>query len=493
MSLFACRRFAVHVSLLGLAACATTTPLPVASPPPTPDVVAAPVVAAPAPMGPMFELEVTPAATAVLADKATEMLVRVRVKGLAVQSAKRPPLNLALVVDTSGSMEGAAIDKARDACGALVDGLAPGDALSIVTFGSSAKVIVPATLITAEAQAKAREAIRAIKAEGTTDMAGGLQAGLAQAQTFFSNEGVSRVVLVGDGVPNEPVNVPALADQAGQQRMPITTLGLGPDFEETLMSAVAQRSGGAFHFVADASSVAQVFKDELVKVEHVVAQNVFVDVVPGPGVVLEEVLGADPSPLSRGSRLSLGELKADQTRDVVLRVKIPGHHDGSKIELLDAVAHGFRVASGVEVTAQKFTGLDASKDAKAASDEKSEELEHQGARLRAASGIVHAIALARSGDLKGARALLDATAARATLAGSHFHDAELTAKAKEAQSIKKTLASLAPPPEVPDVAVPVGGGRRPATAPRPPPVASPAAALEVKTAHAGAMKVLQGE
>jgi Ca-activated chloride channel family protein len=468
-----------------LVAC-SAPPLPVATatppPPPAEAAIAAPV----APLGPVFEVETTPAVRVVPADKPTELLVRVRLRGLTPTAAKRPALNLALVLDTSGSMEGPAIDQAREACGTLIDGLVDGDVLSLVTFGSVARVIVQATQLTAETRAKAHEALRAVVAEGTTDMSAGLQAGLEQVGRYARSDGMSRIVLVGDGVPNDPTTVPPLADRAAQMRIPITALGLGPDFEETLMTNLARRSGGAFHFVADAASVAKVLEEELAKVERVVAQGVYIDVTPGPGVTIEEALGGDPQALARGTRLSLGELKAGQSREAIVRVKVRAHHDGSKVELLDVAVFGTRVPSGVPVEARVFQSLGAATDAKPSDPAVGEELAHQAARLRAAQGLVQAIALARGGDVPGARALLDATAARAKKDGARFKDAELAAKAQEAAGIRKTLASLAPlPPDAPSRA----------GAPQAPPPAAPSAAesMQVKGAHAEAMKELQGD
>lgn len=129
------------------------------------------------------------------------------------------------------------------------------------------------------------------------------------------------------------------------------------------MTAVAQRSGGAFHFVADASKVAQVLEDEMLKMERVVARGVWLDVTPGPGVVIDEVLGAVPMATGRGMRLTVGEIGEGQGRDVVVRVTTTSHHDGSPIELLDAVAHYSHAVAGGELEVRQFLALAASLDA----------------------------------------------------------------------------------------------------------------------------------
>jgi Ca-activated chloride channel family protein len=387
-------------------------------------------------------------------------------------------------------MEGAAIERARDACATLVDSLGEGDALSIVSFGSDTRVIVPATRTTAASKALAKGAIAKIKAEGTTDMAGGLQAGIAQARTFLSNDGINRIVLVGDGVPNEPRSVTTLADQAQQLHIPITTLGLGSDFDETLMTTIAQHSGGSFHFVEDASHVAKVFEQELSKMQRLVARGTWVEITPGPGVVIDDVVGLAHSPVGRSVRFQIGEMSEGQVRDAIVHVTMSGHHDASKIELLDAAVHYTTTSTEAELVAKQFLGVAASADAKAVTASRTPEIDHQVARVRVADEIVKAIALARGGDAKGARALLDKAAKLATDEGKRFEDAELSAKAKEALSIKKTVASLVPSLPMP---VRTGGGPRPMKSfefASPP---SPAAALEVRSAHGDAMRTIQGE
>lgn len=443
--------------------------------------------AKPAP-APQVSLDVTPSTSLVSSGKAGDLFVRVRLTGLPLAAAKRPPINLVLVVDTSGSMEGAAIERARDACATLVDSLGEGDALSIVTFGSETHVIVPASRITNDKRALAREAISKIKAEGTTDMAGGLQAGLGQVRTFLQNDGINRIVLVGDGVPNDPTPVLGLADQALSLHVPITTLGLGGDFDETEMTAVAQRSGGTFHFVEDASRVAKVFQDELSKMQRLVARGTFVDVTPGPGVVIDDVIGLAHQPIGRAMRIPIGDMSEGQVRDVVLHLTTPNRHESSKIELLDAVTHYTTTSTEATLEARRFVGLTASADAKAVASAHDADVEHQAARVRVADDMVRAMALARAGDLKGARALLDKAAKLATDEGKRFEDADLKSKAKEVASLKKTIASLAPPP--PQV---LGGGermKRPEFASPPP---SPAAAMQLRSAHGAAMDLLQGQ
>lgn len=490
-------------SFMLLDACAKKQPIeaPVAP-------LATPVVASSAPVlpvAPRVDLDIATSPGLVRVDKEQDVFVRVRTKGLPVAEKKRPTLSITLVVDTSGSMEGTAIEQARLACAAFVDLLSDGDSLAIVTFGSQAKVVVPASQVTQKSRDEAKKAIAAIRAEGTTDMTGGLSVGVQQARAIFRPDGINRIVLVGDGVPNDPPSALAIADSAKANRLPITALGLGPDFDETQMTAIAQHSGGTFHFVDDAAKVAVVFKETITRMERLVAQNVWVQITPGPGVTLEEVVGAVPSSTGRGVIVQLGDVAEGQTRDVIVRLRAKGKKDGANIELVDALAH-YRLpdGGGQDLTVTKFAALKATSTEGLAKDSVVLELEHQATNLRVANGIVESMATARNGDLPAARKLLDMAIKLATEGAKRFDDKALGKKVEEMNKLRRTLPTLVPPPEPREsnmmIAPPPGGGgpprqeKAPGIAPAAAPVAKASAqeSMDMRAAHGNALKELQG-
>lgn len=467
---------------------------PKASPPQSPSAIAADIPRDRAPeTSPRIEVTGDTTPSLIRVDKDQEVVVRVRVHGLPLAAKKRPPLNLALVVDTSGSMEGEPIDQARDACARLVDLLSDGDALSIVTFGSRANVILPSTRITKDTRASAKVALRSIKAEGTTDMAAGLSAGLTQIRSHLSPDGIHRIVLVGDGVPNDAPSVLSLADSAKSVHVPVTALGLGNDFDETLMTSLAQRSSGSFHFVADAARVASVFEEQISRMERVVARGARIELTPGPGVTITEVIGTPTSPNGHMQVASLGDFAEGQTRDVFVRVKAKGRRDGKKIELVDARVSYTLPEGGPELSSDVYLKLEGSTDAARVASATVLDIEHGFTTMRVADGIIKAIALARDGDLGNARAVLDTSVRLAKEGEKKFSDKALGEKVIEMTKLRKTLPALAPPPDAMSAMDPSGPSKT-KMAPRPaPPSASPKEALELRAAHGGAMSAIQGD
>src|SRR6185503_2826785 len=104
-----------------------------------------------------------------------------------------------------------------------------------IAFHSKAEVLLPSTELDSDNKADVKKRVSAMKAVGTTDMAGGLRAGLDEVNRSFDARGINRIVLVGDGVPNKDEAMHALAAEAASRGITITALGLGPDYNESLM------------------------------------------------------------------------------------------------------------------------------------------------------------------------------------------------------------------------------------------------------------------
>ena len=118
----------------------------------------------------------------VRAGEGNEIVARLHISALEVHGAHRPPINLALVVDTSGSMEGAPIADARAATNALLSQLAPGDRLAVIAFHSRTEVLFPSTQLDGNNLDALHAQIDRMIAQGTTDLRGGLTAGLEEYQ-----------------------------------------------------------------------------------------------------------------------------------------------------------------------------------------------------------------------------------------------------------------------------------------------------------------------
>ena len=437
------------------------------------------------------------------AGKAGEVLARIRIHGPEAQGTERPRANIGLVVDTSGSMEGDAIVQARSAALALLADLRDGDVLSVVVFGSAPEVLVPATVIDQNTRSKIQADIGRMEATGTTDLAGGLSYGLAQVQSQMRSGEINRIVLLSDGVPNDESQIPSFAQQARSYGVPITALGLGLEYHETLLGQLAADSGGKFHFVEDPAKVASVFREEVLRIDSLAARGVALTLTPGPGVSVLEVPGWNPGYSGRSVVLGLPDLAEGDTQQVIVRLSVGSHRDGANVELFDGVVT--YVDARTNGSAQQRTFVSGRATADAAEREKGVDLEVSIAAARAttAAATLRIVQMARGGDVKGATALLDETVKSAKALQKAMPDAELAKLVDGLVELRPTLKGLAPQPVAVDHRGLGQGGQVgqgdldmvkptaavPMASPEP---MSPASARGVRESHERAFKVLRG-
>jgi Ca-activated chloride channel family protein len=177
------------------------------------------------------------------------MAVRIKVMAGTPPSRGHGPVNLALVLDTSGSMEGEAIASTRAAAQALIDRMADGDRVSIVVFHSIGEVLVKSTRLDGKSRAQIAAKLGKLEARGTTDLASGWGLGLAELSAGRTEKTLNRLVLVTDGIPNDVSMIPSLVAQTRSHQVPITTLCLDVECEATLLGDIAVQTGGKYKYL----------------------------------------------------------------------------------------------------------------------------------------------------------------------------------------------------------------------------------------------------
>jgi Ca-activated chloride channel family protein len=327
----------------------------------------------------------------VRANASGAMVARIGLAARKRSTAARPPVNLALLVDTSGSMEGKAIADARAASLALVGSLSPEDRIAVVVFDSKAEVLLPSTRLD-DADAKdLKKKIAAMKATGTTDMAAGLQMAITEVTKNLQRDGVNRVVLVGDGVPNDDRQILPLVAQAAAQGISVTALGLGNDYDETLMGRIAAQSGGRFFYVDDSAKVASFFAEEVTRLHKVVARHAVLELHPGPGVSVTGVVGRTFSGVDRGVSVPLGDLSLGEQAEVVVELAAPAAKNGANVEVLDAVLRYEDGVGGAQHEERVFVGAKSTEDASSLAEGHVKSVEDAFARAKDAAATLQKI------------------------------------------------------------------------------------------------------
>jgi Ca-activated chloride channel family protein len=237
------------------------------------------------------------------------------------------PMDVSLVIDTSGSMAGAKIENARRAAALLVDDLSDGDIVSVVSFNDDARTLVPPTVLSSETRASLKARIALLRPNGSTNMFDGLGLGEAHVARAPVTHAVRRVVVISDGIanvgPSSPQALGALAERGLRFQAQVTSLGVGTDYDERTLDALAVRSTGRLYHLSEPREMASLLQHELDLLRSTVATDAFVEIVPAPGVELLSVEGCRSERGMNGTlRLPLGALFSGQHREALVRIRV---------------------------------------------------------------------------------------------------------------------------------------------------------------------------
>lgn len=251
----------------------------------------------------------------------TQQLVYVYVQAQATGevTAVRNPLNLAMVLDRSGSMEGAKIANLRTAAKQVIDLLDPGDVVAITAFSDRVFKIAPSQEA-ADADTL-KSLIDTIRDGGGTAMSGGMRQGLRELEKQLPADRLNRMLLLTDGQTfGDEDECRALGAEMGSKGIVIQALGLGEDWNEELLDEVAEASGGKADFIEQADQITGFFEETVQRMQAAVVQNAELILRMVNGVVPRQVWRVTPlienlgyQPLSdRDVQVSLGEIDVDE-------------------------------------------------------------------------------------------------------------------------------------------------------------------------------------
>jgi Ca-activated chloride channel family protein len=270
-------------------------------------------------------LEVGVSNPTMLAGEKKTNLVRIALTGFDLAKAEdRPPVNVAIVIDTSGSMSGQKIDQARKAAIAAIHRLQDSDIVSVVLYNSSAQVLVPATKATDRAEIINK--IHSITADGSTALFAGVSKGAAEVRKFLDGESVNRVILLSDGKanvgPKSPRELERLGASLVKEGISVSTLGLGLNYNEDLMSSLASAGSGNHVFIEQADDLVAVFNSEFNDLMSAVAGGFRIEATVADSVRPVRVLGNKADISGSKVNIPLAQLYARQQRYFVLEVEV---------------------------------------------------------------------------------------------------------------------------------------------------------------------------
>ena len=258
------------------------------------------------------------------------ILIRITApQGLPVDD--RPPLNLCLVLDKSGSMgDSGKIDFALKAAHSLVDRLGPGDMLSIVTYDQRVRTVVRAMPV--NNREKLHRIIDKIQAGGRTFLSGGLEEGFRQAKRGKRRGYINRILLLSDGLANVGITdrdtLRRRTSAMSESGVSVSTFGMGLDFDERLLATMANGGGGSYHYLARSRDIVTALRNEFNMAAATVATGVEIIIKPLNDSRLGDVSGYGWSREGNSIVIGVGDVSAGEQRSLMASLNVQNQRPG---------------------------------------------------------------------------------------------------------------------------------------------------------------------
>jgi Ca-activated chloride channel family protein len=249
-------------------------------------------------------------------------LVRIGIKGFAVEREIRPRANLVFLIDTSGSMnQPNRLPLVKQSLAMLLDQLRPQDRVAIVTYAGSAGTALDPT--PASEKARILSIIDGLGAGGSTAGAEGIRQAYALAERNLDPQGVNRVILATDGDFNvgitDPGELKGFVERERGKGVFLSVLGFGMgNYNDTLMQTLAQNGNGAAAYIDTIAEARKTLVEEATSTLFPIAKDVKIQVEFNPATVAEyRLVGYETRMLNRedfdNDKVDAGEVGSGQT------------------------------------------------------------------------------------------------------------------------------------------------------------------------------------
>lgn len=258
--------------------------------------------------------------------------------GSADADRARPDLNVSLVLDRSGSMQGEKLEQAREAARYAVGLLSPQDYLSLVVYDTQVQVLVPSTRV--QNRQRFYQAIDEIYAGSSTALFAGVSRGAQEVRRQLSADRVNRVILLSDGIANVGPDSPAALQDLGhslrREGISVTTIGLGSGYNEDLMTRLAAAADGNHAFVESPRDLVKIFDAEFRDALSIAALDVKIEIDCAPGVRPIRIMNRDGDIRDGRVFVNLSQVLASQEKYVLVELELPQNREGTAFEVASA-------------------------------------------------------------------------------------------------------------------------------------------------------------
>jgi Ca-activated chloride channel family protein len=248
-------------------------------------------------------------------------------------AAESRNVDMVIVLDRSGSMKGRKINDARQAVLNLLSSLSAKDRFALITYSDNVQHISTLDPVTSGHRERLESLIHRITARGGTNLGAGLQAGMNLLVSAADNGNTRKVILISDGLANKGVTdstrLGSMAGVAVEKEFAVSTVGVGNNFNEQLMTAIADRGAGNYYYLENPMAFAEVFQKELFYSKATVATNVSISLPLDNEISLVDASGYAIEIQNDHAVFYPGDLRSGQIRKLFLTLQIPAGTTGS--------------------------------------------------------------------------------------------------------------------------------------------------------------------
>jgi len=262
-----------------------------------------------------------------------------KVNGKGDERVVRAPLNMSLIIDRSGSMSSEnKLELVKKAAAFVIERLTEQDRFSVVAYDDEVRVITKSVKATAKNRAEAKNAIASLHTGGSTNLSGGWLSGCHEISEFQSE---SRYIdcawLLTDGLANVGIvdqeELTKHARELKQRGISTTTFGVGLDFNEDLLRALAEKGGGNFYFIDSSKQIQNYFEGELGERLRTVGRNLALQLDLPAGITLDCLNDYEVTKSHNRAILHLGDVYAGEEKLVMVKLTLPKDKIGTQLQL----------------------------------------------------------------------------------------------------------------------------------------------------------------
>jgi Ca-activated chloride channel family protein len=252
--------------------------------------------------------------------------VEARVGAFYNAKSARLPLNIAIVIDRSGSMAGSKMKFAKEAAKAIIDKLNAEDVVSVIMYDHEVTLLQPSVKVLLKDSIKHR--IDAIEERGSTNLWGGSEKGYEQVKTGFKPGYVNRVLLISDGLANSGLtNARIINNKVRQYKdeegITLSSFGVGLDYNEVLMTDMAENGGGNYYFINDPEKMAAILEQEIIGLAKIAAKNAELQIDLPQGIQVTKIYAYKADVKANRITIKFRDLFSEDVKGVLLQFKLP--------------------------------------------------------------------------------------------------------------------------------------------------------------------------